>query len=72
MQTTRIFSIYAEMTPNPMAMKFVADKMLVPEGVQLEFLKSEEAKSSPVAVKLFELPCKGGIHHFELYYSAEE
>jgi Fe-S cluster biogenesis protein NfuA len=61
MQTPRIFSMYAEMTPNPMAMKFVADRMLLPEGVQLEFLKAEEANSSPVAVKLFELPFVKGV-----------
>jgi len=53
--------MYAEMTPNPMAMKFVAERMLLPEGVQLEFLKAEEATSSPVAVKLFELPFVKGV-----------
>ena len=61
MDTPKIFSIYAEMTPNPMAMKFVADRMLLPEGVQLEFLKKEEANSSPVAIKLFELPFVKGV-----------
>ena len=49
------------MTPNPMAMKFVADKMLVPEGVQFEFLKPEEASPSPLAQKLYELPFVKGI-----------
>jgi Fe-S cluster biogenesis protein NfuA len=29
---------------------------LLPEGAQLEFLKKEDAGSSPVALKLFELP----------------
>ncbi|MGP8216037.1 MAG: NifU family protein [Bacteroidia bacterium] len=57
----RIFSLYAEMTPNPMAMKFVADRMLLPEGAQLEFLKKEDAFSSPVALKLFELPFVKGV-----------
>ena len=61
MQTNKIISIYAEMTPNPMAMKFVADKMLVPEGVQFEFLKQDEASPSPLAQKLYELPFVKGI-----------
>jgi Fe-S cluster biogenesis protein NfuA len=62
MTTPRMFSIYAEMTPNPMAMKFVADRMLLPEGAQLEFLKKEDATSSPVALKLFELPFVKGVY----------
>ncbi len=61
MSQFKIVSIYAEMTPNPMAMKFVADKMLVPEGVQFEFLKPEEAAPSPLAQKLYELPFVKGI-----------
>jgi len=44
-----------------MAMKFVADKMLVPEGVQFEFLKQNEASPSPLAQKLYELPFVKGI-----------
>ncbi|HTA83701.1 MAG TPA: NifU family protein [Bacteroidia bacterium] len=56
MDKPKIISIYAEMTPNPLAMKFVADRMLLPEGAQLEFLKKEDAESSPVAQKLFDLP----------------
>jgi NFU1 iron-sulfur cluster scaffold homolog, mitochondrial len=61
MSQFKIVSIYAEMTPNPAAMKFVADKMLVPEGVQFEFLKSNEAGPSPLAQKLYELPFVKGI-----------
>jgi len=62
MTTPRVFSMYAEMTPNPMAMKFVADRMLLPEGVQFEFLSREEAGASPLALKLFELPFVKGIY----------
>jgi Fe-S cluster biogenesis protein NfuA len=62
MSTPRVISIYAEMTPNPMAMKFVADRMLLPEGAQLEFLKKEDATSSPVATKLFDLPFVKGVY----------
>jgi Fe-S cluster biogenesis protein NfuA len=62
MTTPRIISIYAEMTPNPMAMKFVADRMLLPEGVQFEFLTREDATSSPMALKLFDLPFVKGVY----------
>lgn len=50
------------MTPNPMAMKFVADRMLLPEGVQFEFLSREEATPSPLALKLFDLPFVKGVY----------
>ena len=62
MTLPRVFSMYAEMTPNPMAMKFVADRMLLPEGVQFEFLSPEEAYASPLALKLYELPFVKGIY----------
>lgn len=62
MEAPKIFSIYAEMTPNPMAMKFVADRVLLPEGAQLEFLKREDATHSPVALKLFDIPFVKGVY----------
>lgn len=62
MTTPRVLSIYAEMTPNPMAMKFVADRMLLPEGVQFEFLSRNDAASSPMALKLFDLPFVKGVY----------
>jgi Fe-S cluster biogenesis protein NfuA len=61
MVAEQIYSIYAEMTPNPMAMKFVADRLLLPDGVQLEFLNAKDAGRSPVAEKLFELPFVKGV-----------
>ncbi len=54
--------MYAEMTPNPMAMKFVADRMILAEGVQFEFLTPEDAVASPLALKLFELPFVKGVY----------
>jgi NFU1 iron-sulfur cluster scaffold homolog, mitochondrial len=56
MPTKSPLSLYAEMTPNPLAMKFVADTLLAPEGMQLEYLDAASAADSPVAQKLFELP----------------
>jgi len=62
MTTPRVFSIYAEMTPNPMAMKFVGDRLLLPDGVQFEFMTREAATSSPMALKLFDLPFVKGVY----------
>ncbi len=48
-------SVYAEMTPNPAVLKFVANKRLI--GVDsVEFKNIEEAQPSPLAVKLFHFP----------------
>ena len=42
MSTNKIpTNVYAEMTPNPTTMKFVADRPLVSGGHQLEFLSPE-------------------------------
>ena len=47
---------YAESTPNPAAMKFVANKVLLEDSTPLEFLSSMDAKASPLAVELFKFP----------------
>ncbi|KAB2813618.1 NifU family protein [Phaeocystidibacter luteus] len=47
--------IYAEMTPNPAVMKFVANRRLI-EGDSVEFHNIEEAKPSPLASQLFHFP----------------
>src|SRR6185436_19512052 len=50
-------SVYAEMTPNPAAMKFVADRPLITGGLQVEYRNKAEAKgSSPLAEELFNFP----------------
>jgi Fe-S cluster biogenesis protein NfuA len=50
-------SVYAEMTPNPAVMKFVADRALTPGSEQLEFRsKSEAMLCSPLATELFNFP----------------
>lgn len=48
-------SIYAEMTPNPAVLKFVANQMLI-ELDHAEFKNIEEAQASPLATKLFHFP----------------
>ncbi len=50
------FMIYAESTPNPTSMKFVANKMLLPQGATAEYNKIGETKDAPLAQKLFEFP----------------
>ena len=47
-------SVYAESTPNPSVMKFVANKPLVTHSV--EFKNIDETKNAPLAQKLFHLP----------------
>lgn len=60
-QTTRLpIAVYAESTPNPISMKFVANKQLV-AGSPIEFLSSDETKSSPLASKLFQFPFVRGV-----------
>lgn len=50
-------SVYAEMTPNPAVMKFVADRHLIPGGLQVEYRsKQETIGSSPLAEELFNFP----------------
>ncbi len=45
------------MTPNPAAMKFVADRALITGGMQIEYRSKAEAKgSSPLAEELFNFP----------------
>ncbi len=50
-------AVYAEMTPNPAVMKFVADRMLIDGGAQAAYTtKSAAAGSSPLAEELFNFP----------------
>lgn len=55
-------SVYAEMTPNPSTMKFVANKYLLGTGDSAEFNSMKEAKGySPLAEELFNLPFVDGV-----------
>lgn len=56
METTKVpITLYAEVTPNPAVMKFVANRMLI-EGDALEFRNIEEARPAPLAYQLFHFP----------------
>lgn len=48
--------VYAESTPNPASMKFVANELLVQNGATAQYLSKAETKGSPLAAKLFEFP----------------
>ncbi len=55
-------TVYAEMTPNPKTMKFVANKYLLVPGDSAEFTSMAEAKGfSPLAEALFNFPFVKGV-----------
>ncbi len=57
-----VHNIYAEMTPNPVAMKFVLNSLLVKEtGKSVEFRTHEKAEASALAKKLFAFPYVKGV-----------
>ncbi len=53
-------SIYAEQTPNPETLKFVANKDLA-KGGTFDFTSKEEAERSPLAKALFEFEFVKGV-----------
>ena len=59
--------VYAEVTPNPSVLKFVANKILV--KTDLEFKNIEEAKNSPLATELFNFPFVKEVFISENYVS---
>lgn len=50
---TKYVEVYAESTPNPAAMKFMVNKILLNEGVA-EYFKKEDAVNCPLAFQLFD------------------
>lgn len=50
-------TVYAEMTPNPNTMKFVANRLMIQHDAVAEFMSKAEAKPySPLASELFGFP----------------
>ena len=47
-------TIYAEASPNPDSMKFVANVTFLPNGISVDYPSKEEADKSPLSVSLFE------------------
>jgi len=63
-------TMYAEVTPNPGVMKFVANKKLVPTS--FEFKNIDEAKDSELAKTLFQLPFVKEVFFDENYVSVSK
>lgn len=60
-------TVYAESTPNPEVIKFVANKKLVTS--LFEFTSIDEAKASPMATELFHFPFVKSVFFDENYVS---
>ncbi|WP_372917873.1 NifU family protein [Salegentibacter sp.] len=63
-------TVYAESTPNPAVMKFVANKKLVLQAA--EFKNIDDAKNAPMAQKLFHFPFVKEIFMDENYVSIQK
>ncbi|OYU95720.1 MAG: NifU family protein [Bacteroidetes bacterium B1(2017)] len=61
MDATKDFlNVYAEETPNPETMKFVFNKMILPDDA-LDFPTREKAQESPLAKSLYEFSFVNGV-----------
>lgn len=63
-------TVYAEVTPNPATMKFVASRKIVP--ATFEFKNIEEAKNSELATALFQFPFVKQVFIDENYVSVSK
>ena len=63
-------TVYAESTPNPAVMKFVANKKLVLQSA--EFKNIDEAKNAPLVQKLFHFPFVKEVFIDENYVSIQK
>lgn len=61
METKTYVTVYAESTPNPNSMKFVANKMLVDGGKIIEFTSPEQTQNAPLAAQIFNFPFVTGV-----------
>jgi NFU1 iron-sulfur cluster scaffold homolog, mitochondrial len=50
------FILYAEETPNPASVKFVANKLLLVSGASAEYISTQETNDAPLAKQLFQFP----------------
>lgn len=50
------YIIYAEETPNPSSIKFVANKLLLVSGASAEYQTPAETAEAPIAKQLFQFP----------------
>jgi Fe-S cluster biogenesis protein NfuA len=59
-ENTEYWNIYAEQTPNPETMKFVLNKMILPDEAE-DYPTKEKANASPLAKSLFEFSFVNGV-----------
>ncbi len=59
-ENTEYWNIYAEQTPNPETMKFVFNKMILPDEAE-DYPTKEKANASPLAKSLFEFSFINGV-----------
>ncbi len=57
---TEFLNVYAEQTPNPETMKFVFNKMILPDEAE-DYPSKEKANASPLAKSLFEFSFVNGV-----------
>jgi Fe-S cluster biogenesis protein NfuA len=60
-ENTLPYMIYAEITPNPATMKFVANHVLAQQGRVYDFKSEAESAPSPLAERLFSFPFVSGV-----------
>ncbi|HCD68749.1 MAG TPA: NifU family protein [Bacteroidetes bacterium] len=60
MELTDVITIYSEKTPNPESMKFVANKMILPND-SIDFRTNEGLDTCPMAKELFEYDFVKGV-----------
>jgi len=53
-ETKKAITLYTESNPNPNSLKFVANFMLMPEGISRDYPKIEDTVEAPLAKALFE------------------
>ncbi|MFY0628301.1 MAG: NifU family protein [Reichenbachiella sp.] len=54
-------NLYIESNPNPNTLKFVANFMLIPEGLNFDYPTVDSASNSPLAQELFTFPFVQGV-----------
>jgi Fe-S cluster biogenesis protein NfuA len=60
MENTTFLNVYMEQTPNPETMKFVFNKMILPDEAE-DYPSKEKANASPLAKSLFEFSFVNGV-----------
>lgn len=69
-QSKAAITVYAESTPNPAVMKFVANKLLVSQSFEAKNI--DEAQGAPLAVALFHMPFVKEVYIDENFVSVSK